>query len=302
VNDVDLSARLHVLADELAGGGAVSADSAIALYRRRRRARAGLVAAVAAVVAIAVGVPTAIGSLTSSDGEVAVPSSPTTTGSPTPPTTTPAPAPAPGMPPPDSRPDPADEAELAQVAAGLPPLALGSPPEWDRWLPESKPYPGLDLEDDLSTCPVLSSRLETVVGQEMSYWTGTLPSGPFGCTWVEIPLSGQDNDYDYVISVGFLDDGTTVEEFRRYREGPGPGTHDCPSVDVPPVADGALLVRCTWPGTDASTATTTYTLVLPDTRLDGGLWILTAQSKDSTPVRPAEILPVLVAGVAAAFG
>jgi hypothetical protein len=37
------------------------------------------------------------------------------------------------------------------------------------------------------------------------------------------------------------------------------------------------------------------------TRLDGGLWILTAQSKDGTPVRPAETLPVLVEGVAAAF-
>jgi hypothetical protein len=154
----------------------------------------------------------------------------------------------------------------------------------------------VDLEDDLSSCPVLSSRLETVVGQEMSYWTGTLPRGPHGCTWVEIPLSGESNDYDHVISVGFLADGTTVENFRQSREGPGQGTHLCPSADVPSVADGALLVRCSSP------AGTGYTLALPDTRLDAGVWILGVQSKDSTPVRPAAILPVLLDGVTATFG
>jgi hypothetical protein len=193
-------------------------------------------------------------------------------------------------------PDPAHEAELREVAAGLPPVALGSPALWDQWLPEGKPYPGADLADDLSTCPVLSSRLEAVTGQEMSYWTGTLPGGPFGCTWVEIPLSGQDNDYDYVVGVGFLADGTTVEPFRQFREKPGPGTRPCPSADLPSVRAGSLLVRCT------SAGSTVWTLAVPDTRLAGGLWVLTAQSKDSTPVRPAAILPVLVDGVIAAFG
>jgi hypothetical protein len=192
--------------------------------------------------------------------------------------------------------DPRHEAELLEVAAGLSPPVLRSPARWDQWLPDGKPYPGVDLEDDLSTCPVLSDRLEGIVGEEMSYWTGTLPRGPFGCTWVEIPLSGQDNDYDYVISVGFLADGTTVEDFRAYREGHGQGAHACPSVDVPSVAAGTLLSRC------ASDGTTVYTLVLPDTRLDGGLWSLTVQSRNSTPVRPAAILPVLVDGVAATFG
>ena len=192
--------------------------------------------------------------------------------------------------------DAAHEAELREVAAGLPPVALGSPALWDRWLPEGKPYPGADLADDLSTCPVLSSRLGAVTGQEMSYWTGTLPSGPFGCAWVEIPLSGQDNDYDYVVSVGFLADGTTVEAFRQFREGPGPGTRPCPSTDLPSVSAGSLLVRCT------SAGSSVWTLAVPDTRLAGGLWVLTAQSKDSTPVRPAAILPVLVDGVIAAFG
>ena len=224
----------------------------IALYRRRRRNRAGLLATVAAVVAIAVGVPTAIGSLSSS-GEVAgpTPSAPTTSAASTSTTTATATTPTTrSTRPADTSPEPEHVAELEQVAAGLPSLALTSPELWDQWLPEGKPYPGVDLEDDLSTCPVLSSRLETVVGQEMSYWTGTLPNGPYGCTWVEVPLSAENNDYDYVISVGFLADGTTVDEFRRLREGPGQGTHPCPSVDVPGVAEGALLVRCASPGCD----------------------------------------------------
>jgi len=201
-----------------------------------------------------------------------------------------------GPPQPSSAPDPAHVAELQEVAAGLPPLSLSSPASWDRWLPEGKPYPGVDTADDLSTCPVLSARLETVIGQEMSYWTGTLPNGPAGCTWVEIPLSGQDNDYDYSVSVGFLADGTTAAEFRLLREGTGQGTHPCPSTDVPTVTDGALLTRCSSP------AGTAYTLALPDTRLDGGVWVLSVNSKDSTPVRPAAVLPVLLDGVAATFG
>ena len=298
MNDLRLSARLHDLDEVLTSPGEIpSAESAIALHHRRRRTRAGVIATVAAVVAIAAGVPTAIGSLSS--GEVAVPSTSIERSTSAPrPTTAVAPTTAASTAPPTatSAPDPGNEAELAEVAAALPPVSLTSPALWDQWLPEGKPYPGMNLEEDLSTCPVLSARLETVVGQEMSYWTGTLPNGPGGCTWVEIPLSAESNDYDYVINVGFMADGTTVEPFRRYREGPGQGTHPCPSMDVPAVAEGSLLVRC------ASSAGTGYTLVVPDRRLDDGLWVVSVQSKDSTPVRPAEILPVLVDGVVAAFG
>jgi hypothetical protein len=288
VNDIDVSARLHDLDRQLSlPGDAPSAESAITLYHHRRRTRAGLLATMAAVVAIAVGVPTVVSSLSSS-GEVAVPSTvaPPSTNAPTPTTASAAP----------STPDPADEAELAQVAGALPVFSLTSPEEWDRWLPEGKPFPGTDLEDDLSTCPVLSARLAEVTGQEMSYWSGTLPNGPSGCTWVEIPLSAENNDYDYVISVGFLADGTTTDSFRRYREGPGMGTHACPVADLPAVSAEALLVRC------GSSGVTSYTLVLPDARLDGGIWILTVSSKDSTDIRPATILPVLVEGVVATFG
>ncbi|TFV64854.1 UNVERIFIED_ORG: hypothetical protein E4P37_12375 [Bacillus sp. AZ43] len=248
---------------------------------RHRRLRTAVLTAIGATVLVVLAV--VAGRPEGTEDRTAAPTSaPPTTPSAT--ASTPAP-----------RPHPAHEAELRRVAAGLPALSLSSPASWDQWLPEGKPYPGADLADDLSTCPVLSARLETVVGQDMSYWTGTLPGGPYGCTWVETPLSGQDNDYDYVVSVGFLADGTSVEDVRRYREGPGQGTHPCPSVDLPAVAPGALLARCTGPGTTA------YTLAVPDTRLDGGLWFLIASSKDATAVRPADVLPVLVDGVSAAF-
>ena len=72
---------------------------------------------------------------------------------------------------------------------------------------------------------------------ETSYWNGTLPRHPNGCTWVETPLDAINNTYDYFITVGFLADGTTADDFRRSREGPGQGTHPCPSTDVPSVAD-----------------------------------------------------------------
>ena len=151
--------------------------------------------------------------------------------------------------------------------------------------------------NDLSTCPVLSARLETVVGQEMSYWTGTLPNAPLGCMWVEIPLSGQDNDYDYVIGVGFLADGTTAAQIADgMRTGPGQGTGPCPKIVVPSSPGGAVLVRC------AGLRTVSYTHVVPDTRLEDGLWVLTVTAKDSTAVRPAAIVPVLVGGVVAAYG
>jgi hypothetical protein len=307
VNDLehDLSARLRELADELTGPApALEPQDAVTRYRHRRRARAGLVATVAAVVAIAVGVPTAIGSLSSQPVQPAAPAV-SSTG----PTGTAAAD--------DDRANPeavaaaesaravAEAADAAAQAAAQPgldalvaelgdPVRLSSPAEWDRWLPEGKPFPGVDLADDLSTCPVLSDRLRAVAGQEMSYWTGTLPNGPAGCTWVETPLDYDTPDYQHVISVGFLADGTSVDSYRRAaREGGGQGTNRCPSADL---AGGGALLRCTSPGT------TGYTLLLPDERLEGGLWVLGVSTQDGRTVPPEEILPVLVEGAVAAFG
>jgi hypothetical protein len=300
VNDLHLSARLRDLADDLDGpDDEISPESVIALYRRRRRTRAGLIATVAAVVAVVVGVPTAIGSLSSS-GEVAVPTPsvsttsavPTTAATPTAKTT----APTRSTRPADTSPKPEHVAELEQVAAGLPAVTLTAPELWDQWLPEGRPYPQASIDEDALTCPRLSTRLARVTGQEMSYWTGTLPG--YGCTWVEAPLDAVDNTYDYVISVGFVADATTVDDLQRSREGPGQGTHPCPSLDLPSVSEGSLILRC-----DVThVATTSYTLAVPDSRVDGALWMLSVSVRDEAPVRPATILPVLVEGVAAAFG
>ena len=190
--------------------------------------------------------------------------------------------------------DPAALADLDAVAATLTTrLALASPPAWDQWLPEGKPYPGSSLEEEISTCPQLADRLGAATGQTMSYWTGTLPTGPYGCTWVPVPLEYDSPDYDYVIAVGFVADGTTAASLAggfATADGPRPWT------EVPTAAPGAVLIRC------APENSTEYTLALPDTRVPGGLWTLIVTVKDRAAVPGAEILPVLVDGVVAAFG
>jgi hypothetical protein len=210
------------------------------------------------------------------------------------PSSAPSTASAPTAPTPTMDADPAALADLDAVAATLPtPLVLTSPPAWDQWLPEGKPYPGSSLEEEISTCPRLATRLSAALGQKMSYWTGTLPLGPYGCTWVPVPLVYDSPDYDYVISVGFLADGTTAASLARSNataDGP------CPWNEVPAVAPGAVLIRCA-PGTS-----TEYTLALPDTRLPGGLWTLIVNVKDRAAVPAAQVLPVLVEGAVDAFG
>jgi hypothetical protein len=112
--------------------------------------------------------------------------------------------------------DPAALADLDAIAATVSaPLALTSPATWDQWLPEGKPFPGTSTEGEMSTCPRLSDRLGRVLGTKMSYWSGTLPGGPYGCTWAPVPLVYDSPDYDYVISVGFVADGTTPSGLAR---------------------------------------------------------------------------------------
>jgi hypothetical protein len=193
---------------------------------------------------------------------------------------------------PTADPDPAALADLDAMAATLTtPLALTSPTSWDKWLPEGKPFPGPSLEEEISTCPRLADRLSAALGQKMSYWTGTLPGG--GCTWVPVPLEYDSPDYDYVIGVGFVADGTTAESLARsFATAEGP----CPWTEVPTAARGAILIRC------ATETSTGYTLALTDTRLPGGLWTLVVDVKDRAAVPASRVLPVLVEGAAAAFG
>jgi hypothetical protein len=254
---------------------------------RRRSGLVLLVAAAAIVLAVVAMVATR------PEAEPGDPhASPGTSTSPTPvaptapPTTQPA-ATTPGV---DA--DPAALADLEALAATLTPLGLTSPAEWDRWLPEGKPFPGADTAEDMATCPRLADRLGAALGTTMSYWTGTLPNGPYGCTWATVPLVYDSPDYDYVISVGFLADGTTAASLARgFATAGGP----CP-WNEPAAVPGAVLVRCS---TDTSTE---YTLALPDTRLAGGLWTLVVSVKDRAAVPAPQVLPVLVEGVVHAFG
>jgi hypothetical protein len=251
---------------------------------RRRWIALGL-GVTAAAVAVVIAITSAAAAPTRPETSTSAAPTPTVTTTSSPRTTVAAPkAPSPSA---QTRSEagPAAQRELASVAAGLPAVSLTSPAAWDQWLPEGKPFPGADLEDDLSTCPVLSDRLGQVTGQRMSYWTGTLP-GPMGCAWAETPLDYDFADYDYVVSVGFLADGST-DWFP---------IGSCARLDVPAVADGAVLGRCEWQGY------ATYVLAVPDTRLAEGLWILNVQTKAGAQVPPSAVLPALVDGVVAAFG
>jgi hypothetical protein len=186
--------------------------------------------------------------------------------------------------------------QLAEVAGRLPErIELASPLAWDRWLPEGKPFPGASTEEDMATCPRLTDRLEAALGTEMSYWTGTLPQGPSGCTWATVPLSyGPDPyDYPYLASVGFLADGTTTEQLSTsfyYRQG-----RICPSIPVPSAGDGAFLVRC------GELDGTTYVLVTRDTRT-AGVWVLNVSARADAAHPAADLIPPVVDGVISAFG
>jgi hypothetical protein len=213
------------------------------------------------------------------------------------PTTAVEPAPAKGtLPPPlTTAQKAAEQAELTAEAARLTrPLSLASPTGWDQYLPAGKPYPGASTEEDIATCPHLADRLTAALGKKMSYWTGTLPAGPYGCSWVPVPLS-YDGPYTYAyqLNVGYLADGTTTAQLRTgfYENGP----ETCPGLDVPAVAPGAVLVRCQQP-TDLE-----YSLVLPDSRR-AGIWLLHATARAGAPHSAAEALDALVAAVRPVYG
>lgn len=223
------------------------------------------------------------------------------------PTSTPtAPAPAPstpaGTPVEDKAPaqpvaadDPSDTADLARVAATFDTeVLLSSPTAWDQWLPGSKPYPGSSTEEDMATCPRLADRLGAALGTGMSYWTGTLPMGPYGCTWATVPLSYDGPyTYPYLAGVGFLADGTTTEQLRTgfYQQGGA----ICPGIDVPAAGPGAVLVRCEQPDT------VEYVLVVEDQRTKG-VWTVSGTARAGA-AHPAElVLTTAVDGVRAAHG
>ncbi len=282
----DVGEQLAVLADELTWPDPTVPPEAVADRRRRqRRTRGGLaVAAVALAGVLAAGVPAASAWLGPPPAERAVEEPADETAVPT---------------------LSAAEAEEARQAA-LPrlqaavaglgePLVLTSPAEWDQWLPEGRPAQGDTGQEDEYTCPPLAERLSADLGIPMGYWTGALPRGPVGCTWVPgpVPLSqGGPYDYAQVVSVGFVaGDGTAVEELRTVLlPGAGRGPVPCPAADVP---GGGALISCTGPtgGYEAP-----LVLAVPDAR-GAGSWVLSATVEWGAERSTAEVLAVLVEAV-----
>jgi hypothetical protein len=237
-------------------------------------------------------------------------------------------APNPATPPPTDRPDPSDagaaataagtapagsggyppvtaaegghqlaaaQADLARLSAELTePVVLTSPTAWDQWLPAMKPYPGASTEQDIATCPALSAGLSAALGHRMSYWTGTLPMGPVGCTWAPVPLQYDTINYPFTVSVGFVSDGTTAaqEAGSAVTVLNGDQPRSCPTTGLP---GGAVLAEC-W-GTDS----TSIELAVPDAR-GAGVWVLDADAEDGGAVTATNALRALLAGVTRSYG
>jgi DNA-directed RNA polymerase specialized sigma24 family protein len=299
-----LAARLHALADELVGRGeAPDPEVVLATHRQRRRRRAGLVAAAAAALAVALGMPALNSSLSSAA----------------------APAGATSEPPGDARGHHGDAdaaasasaamwsaersaAAAAAQAAGQPELeavrsrlpssvVLTAPADWAGWLPEGRSRQATAGED---TCPAITKALSAGLGEQMGYWTGSLPMGPRGCTWVPVPaMDGAAlYDYAYVLDIGFLGDGTTAADLGhsgsyvgRTRGIPVP----CARLDL---GAGGLLVRCegSTPADDAS-----WTMVVPDAR-GAGVWVLNAYARTDAALPSSDAFVALVGAAVGAYG
>ncbi|WP_409330068.1 hypothetical protein [Trujillonella humicola] len=276
-----LGARLHALADELTWlDPTVPAEEVAARVRRRWRTRAAWAGAVGAAAALVVGVPAALGPAPAGEG----------TGT-------------------DPAAEPEAPARAAEVQAQLDDAVarigaaptLTSPAEWDQWLPRGRPPQGTTGQEDEGTCPPLSDRLTADLDAPMGYWTGALPRGPVGCTWVPSPAplsAGGPYDYPYVLSVGFVHDrdGTSIETLRSTFAPGGPGARTlCPAADVP---GGGTLIGC--PGEDGR-AGVRLLLAVRDAR-DAGVWVLSARAQPATGRPPAEVLTVLVRAVGESYG
>jgi hypothetical protein len=245
MNDLDtsfLTTRLHGLADELAPAVDVTTQvrQARSRHRRRQRGRLAVIATVAATVAV-VGVPTAIGTLSSAQaphGQVAHPGIGTPAG---PPATS---APSDRSTAEEGVRLAAAAAEMHEVTSRLTtPLSLTAPA-------------------DLSGCPD-GAGLGRVAGVHFAYREGSLPGGRQGCRWATDGGAGSPAEDRYAVGIGFLR-GTTPAQMRAATTKSDSG---CRTVDVPSVATGAVLQRCdTGSGTD-------WWLDVPDTE-GAGVWVL----------------------------
>ncbi|MGY1771795.1 hypothetical protein [Blastococcus sp. SYSU D00813] len=281
----ELRTRLHALADELTWlDPTVPAEEVTTRARRQRRTRTAYSGAALAAAALLVGVPAALGPAPRDEGTGTEPAAAPTAEVPTPEQAT------------------ALRAQLDDAAArvGAAP-ALTSPAEWDQWLPRGRPPQGTTGQEDEGTCPPLSDRLTAALDAPMGYWTGALPRGPVGCTWVPSPAplsAGGPYDYPYVLSVGFVHDrdGTSIETLRTTFAPGGPGTRAlCPAAELP---GGGALIGC--PDDDGHIGLRLL-LAVRDAR-DAGVWVLSARVQPQTGRSPADALTVLVEAVEEIYG
>jgi hypothetical protein len=313
--DRDLADRLRGLADDLSSRSAGVRAAEVVTRHRRQRRNVRVLGSVAALVAVvAVGVPAAIGSpsATPRPADVARPGVPTSAPA-TPTTASPATTPKPGtvpagesavtadttFPPVSATEDgarlAAAQADLARLAGELTePVLLTSPSAWDEWLPGMKTYPGANTAEDIATCPVLSAGLTAALGHQMSYWTGTLPMGPVGCTWAPVPLQYDTIDYPFTVSVGFLGDGTTAaqEAGSQVTVVHGDQPRSCPETALP---GGAVLTEC-W-----NAGSTSIGLAVPDAR-GAGVWVLGSDAHDDRDVTAEDAFRAVLEGVTRAYG
>jgi DNA-directed RNA polymerase specialized sigma24 family protein len=288
----DVEEQLAVLADELTRSDPTVPPAAVADRRRRRgRARAGLALAGAVLAGVlAAGVP-------------AVPGWPGAAGEQATPATGPGGEPAgvlAGAGAGEAARDALPRLTTAAAVLGAPPV-LTSPAEWDQWLPEGRPAQSLTGRADEDTCPPLTDRLSADLGIPMGYWTGALPRGALGCTWVPVPVPmsvGGPYDYAQVVSVGFVadGDGSAIEELRTVLlPGAGRGVVPCPAVDVP---GGGALISCTGP---AGGYEAPLVLAVPDAR-GAGVWVLSATVQWGAERSTAEVLAVLAGALRPVYG
>ncbi len=190
------------------------------------------------------------------------------------------------------------EAAVSELGA---PLVLTSPTEWDQWLAEGRPAQGTTGQEDEGTCPPLTERLTADLGMPMEYWTGALPRGPVGCTWVPgpVPLSqGGPYDYAQVVSVGFVGDpdGTAVERLRTVLL-PDAARREHPCLGAG-LSSGGALIGCSDP---TGSYETPLVLAVPDAR-GAGVWVLSATVAWGADRSAAEVLSVLVEAVRPVYG
>jgi hypothetical protein len=189
----------------------------------------------------------------------------------------------------------AAQSDLARLAGELTePVVLTSPGAWDEWLPGMKPYPGASTEEDIATCPALSAGLTAALGHKVSYWTGTLPMGPVGCTYAPVPLQYDTIDYPFTVSVGFLGDGTTAaqEAGSQVTVLNGDQPRSCPSTALP---GGAVLYECWGAGS------TSIGLAVPDAR-GAGVWVLSGDADDGGGVTAEDAFLALLEGLTRVYG